>query len=82
MKENPYPDDNKIHVLTVSDFNPRKKLDILYQAISQEKDFTLYHIGPVNGWTERYNMLKNIATKTDNIKILGPVSIEKLREYY
>ncbi len=82
VKENPYPDDNKIHVLTVSDFNPRKKLDILYQAISQEKDFTLYHIGPVNGWTERYNILKNMATKTDNIKILGPVSIEKLREYY
>ncbi len=80
--EDPFPNDGKIHVLTVGDFNPRKKYDVLYKAIEDEKDFVLYHIGPVNGWNERYNFLKSMAEKTDNIKILGPVKPEMLRKYY
>ena len=36
----------------------------------------------MNGWNERYNFLKSIAEKTDNIKILGPVKTEMLRKYY
>ncbi len=82
VEENPYPDDGKIHVLTVGDFNPRKKYDFIYNSISNNKEYTLFHIGPINGWNYRYNYLKRIADKTDNVKMLGAQPIDILRKYY
>jgi glycosyltransferase involved in cell wall biosynthesis len=78
---NPYPDDGKIHLVTVGDFNPRKRFDLLFNIISKNKDMSLYHIGPVNSWKERAEMLKNMASKTENIKLLGSVDDGILRRY-
>jgi len=70
---NPYPHDGKIHLVTVGDFNPRKRFDPLFKIISRNRDMTLCHIGPVNSWKERAEMLRETASKARNIKLLGAV---------
>jgi len=42
---------------------------------------TLYHIGPVNSWKERAEMLRETASKAGNIRLLGAVDDETLRRY-
>ncbi|MEM3257248.1 MAG: glycosyltransferase family 4 protein [Thermoplasmatales archaeon] len=81
VENNPYPDDGKVHLVTVGDFNPRKRFDILYDLASRNKDWTLYHIGPVNSWTSRYRELRQFASNYGNIRILGPKPDEELRAY-
>ena len=79
--DNPYPDDNKINILMVSDFNPRKRIDIVIDAIGGDKEINFYHIGPSQGWSERYSDLLKKSEKYKNIKFLGPLDITKLRQY-
>ncbi len=78
---NPYPDDGKIHLVTVGDFNPRKRFDLLYNIISGEKDFHLYHIGPTNSWKDRAEKMKGVADAAGNISIIGQVDDSMLRRY-
>jgi len=78
---NPYPHDGKIHLVTVGDFNPRKRFDLLFKIVSRNRDMTLYHIGPVNSWKERAEMLRETASKAGNIRLLGAVDDETLRRY-
>ena len=42
---------------------------------------TLYHIGPVNSWKERPEMLRETASKAGSIGLLGAVDDETLRRY-
>ena len=79
--ENPYPDDNKFNILMVSDFNPRKRIDIVIDAIGGDKDINFYHIGPSQGWSERYSELLKKSEKYKNVKFLGSLDIKKLRQY-
>lgn len=79
--ENPYPDHNKINILMVSDFNPRKRIDIVIDAIGGDKEINFYHIGPSQGWSDRYSDLLRKSEKYKNIKFLGPLDIMKLRQY-
>lgn len=79
---NPYPDNNKIHLLTVGDFNPRKRFDLLYQIYGGREDLELYHIGPVNSWHSYFLKAKEIADKFKNIHILGPKPSDELRRYF
>lgn len=79
--ENPYPNNGKVHLVTVGDFNPRKRFDILFDIISKNSELELYHIGPVNSWKERASKLMKFASNYQNIKLLGPVSDELLRRY-
>ena len=81
-ERNPYPDDGKIHLLTVGDYNPRKKYDVIYKAVSGNEDMELFHIGPANAWSDRQEYLKKLASKSKNIKILGKVDNNTLRQYY
>jgi glycosyltransferase involved in cell wall biosynthesis len=78
---NPYPDDGKMHLVTVGDFNPRKRFDLLYNIISREKDFHLYHIGPTNSWKDRAEKMKRVADAAGNISIMGQVDDSTLRRY-
>lgn len=78
---NPYPDDGKIHLITVGDFNPRKRFDLLFDIISKNRSLSLYHIGPVNSWKARANELSMIANKAGNIKLLGALDDSLLRRY-
>lgn len=79
--ENPYPHDAKIHLITVGDFNPRKRFDILFDIVSKNSDLELYHIGPVNSWKERASKLMKFVSNYPNIKLLGAVDDEILRKY-
>jgi glycosyltransferase involved in cell wall biosynthesis len=79
---NPYRDNGKIHLLTVGDFNPRKRFDILFDIVSKMDDIELYHIGPTNSWSERALQLKKMISDKKNIFMLGIVDDSMLRRYY
>ena len=78
---NPFPKDGKINVIMVSDFNPRKRIDKIIKAIGGDSELNFYHIGPVQGWYERYLSLKKMAEPFSNIRFLGPQSENNLRDY-
>lgn len=80
--ENPYPNDGKYHLVTVGDFNPRKRFDLLYKIVAKMDDVELFHIGPTNSWNERASQLRQAANESKNISMLGSVDDATLRKYY
>ncbi|WP_393972139.1 glycosyltransferase [Oxyplasma meridianum] len=78
---NPYEESNKVKVISVSDFNPRKRIDVLIDALGGDKEIDLYHIGPKQGWSSRFEELSRKAKNYENVKLLGPMDSKKLREY-
>lgn len=80
-KTNPYPEDNKINIVMVSDFNPRKRIDLIIDAVGGDDQINFYHIGPTQGWSDRYSSLLKISKKFSNIKFLGTLDYKLLREY-
>lgn len=78
---NLFPDNGKVHLVTIGDYNPRKRFDILYDVVSRNKEYELYHIGPINSWKDRANRLIDFAKKAGNIFPLGEVDDETLRKY-
>ena len=80
-ENNPYPDNGKVHLVTVGDFNPRKRFDLLYEMVSRNKDVELYHLGPVNSWKDRASKLADLAKKSGNIFLKGEVNEETLIRY-
>ncbi len=78
---NPYPDNGKIHLATIGDFNPRKRFDILYDIVSRDEELELYHMGPVNSWSERASRLKEVAQRSGRIHGMGEVDLETLLSY-
>lgn len=78
---NPYPDNGKVHVLMVSDFNPRKRIDIIIKELAGNPEIEFYHIGPTQGWVARSNELVGYSKKFENIKFLGQKNIQEVREY-
>lgn len=80
-KINLFPNNGKVHLVTIGDYNPRKRFDILYDIVSRNKEYELYHIGPINSWKERANRLIDFARKAGNIFPLGEVDDVTLRRY-
>lgn len=80
-RPSPYPEDGKKHLVAVGDFNPRKRFDILYNAVSAMKGVELYHVGPVNNWVQRYTELKRIADARGSVHMLGPLPDDRLVDY-
>ncbi len=78
---NPYPDNGKIHLATIGDFNPRKRFDLLYDIVSRDGELELYHMGPVNSWSERASRLKEVAQSSGRIHVMGEVDLETLLRY-
>ncbi|MEM3852491.1 MAG: glycosyltransferase [Methanomassiliicoccales archaeon] len=70
----PYPSNNMAHIVTVGDFNPRKRFDIIFQAIARVDNVELYHIGYSNSWKEQYARLRKMASDIGRIHFLGAVS--------
>lgn len=80
-RASPYPADGRRHVVTVGDYNPRKRFEILYGAVNSLDGVDLYHVGPVNNWTRRYTELREIARSKDRIHMLGALSDQLLVDY-
>ena len=80
-RNNPYPDDGKIHALSISDFNPRKNIKTVVSKIGGNSDIEFYHIGSQNAWTSQYEDIMSFSKKFNNIHILGPRSSEDLVNY-
>ena len=78
---NPYPDNGKIHVLSISDFNPRKNLKIVISKIGGNHKIDFYHIGSPRGWTSQYEDIINFSKQFNNVHILGPKPSEELVDY-
>ncbi|MEM0196001.1 MAG: glycosyltransferase [Thermoplasmatales archaeon] len=74
--------DGKKVLVTVGDYNPRKRFDLLYDIVSKMDDIVLYHIGPENNWNKRAQYLRRLASKSGNVFILGDVPREVLRKFY
>lgn len=80
-RPSPYPSDGRRHLVTVGDFNPRKRFDVIYRAVNQLDGVDLYHIGPVNSWVQRYRELREIAQRGGKIHLLGALSDSQLVDY-
>ena len=76
---NPYPKDNKFHLITVGDFNPRKRFDKLYQLVSNFNNIELYHYGRFNNWTYRG---KKLLKQYPKIHFIENAPIPILRNAY
>jgi glycosyltransferase involved in cell wall biosynthesis len=80
-KDRPKFREKKINVVMVSDFNPRKRIDIAIKALSNDPEIDFYHIGPENSWTERMNELKRLSKDAENIHLIGELDPPSLRSY-
>ena len=78
---NPFPDDGKIHALSISDFNPRKNIKTVISKLGGNRDIEFYHIGSPRAWTSQYEGMIRFSEKFNNIHILGPKSSEELVNY-
>ena len=81
VESNPYPEDGKINIAMVSDFNPRKRIDKIIQAIGGDPEINFYHIGPLQGWEYRYKELRKMSELYNNIHFMGALANNKMREY-
>lgn len=77
---NPYSTD-KLKVVMVSDFNPRKRIDLVVKALAFNKEIDFFHIGPTQGWSENYQHILNLAGEAKNIFFLGRQPLISLRRY-
>lgn len=76
---NPYENDGKLHLITIGDFNIRKRFDLLYDYVKDLDDVKLYHIGRIFDYNSYINAMKNINS---NVKYLGYINDNKLLYSY
>ncbi len=69
------------NIVTMSDFNPRKRIDVAVQAMKELPEISFFHIGPTQGWKSNFERIKEIAKDSDNIHFLGPLPVEEARRY-
>ena len=76
-------DTEKINLVMVGEMDPRKKYEIVFEAVSQLDDNVVaHHIGSVGAWKKRSKELLGWQRKyPDKIKIHGRVSDEELRRW-
>lgn len=80
-ERNPYPNDGKFHVVSVTDYNPRKKTPEVARSLAGHPEVDLYIIGRKDIWPAQYSMVEKIARDHKNIHILGFLPVDLLREY-
>jgi len=76
-------DTEKINLVMVGEMDPRKKYEIVFEAVSQLDDNVVaHHIGSVGAWKKRSKELLEWQRKyPDKIKIHGRLSDEELRRW-
>lgn len=79
--EDPFRDHKKINLVMVSDFNPRKRIDKVIEAIGGDDEIDFYHIGPSQGWSDNYNALLHKSKNFRNIRFMGQMNSSELRKY-
>lgn len=68
-------------IVTVGDLNPRKRYDIIFSALGGHEDYEVVHIGATNAWSDRFLSLQSLISRYNNIKMLGPKSLDVVRQY-
>ena len=74
--------DGKKLIVTAGDLNPRKRYDLLFEAIGGNDNYQIIHVGPTNAWESRKADLEKISSKFPNIQMMGKVTLEQLRKYF
>jgi len=76
-------DKEKVNLVMVGEMDPRKKYEIVFEAVSQLDDNVVaHHIGSVGAWKKRSKELLEWQRKyPDKIKIHGRLSDEELRRW-
>lgn len=80
-ERNPYGQNENIKVLMVSDFNPRKRIDVAIRALKGKAGIDFYHIGPANAWERKRTEAVNLSAGANNIHLLGDIPTAELRDY-
>lgn len=80
-ERDPYQHNNKLKLLMVSDYNPRKRIDIIINSLRNNPEIEFYHIGPVNSWVRQQNEYKLLEKNSSNIHLLGRMEPEEMRDY-
>ena len=78
--ESPFPG-NSINVVMLSDYNPRKRIDIIIEALRERSDISFYHIGPTQSWQSNYKRILKMSEGHSNIHLLGSLPIAQVRKY-
>ena len=73
--------EDKIKVVMVSDFNPRKRVDLVIKALRDDPEIEFYHIGPVNSWKSKFEEAQALAMNSNNIHLLGSLDVNLLRDH-
>lgn len=73
---------DKINLVMVGEMDPRKKYEIVFEAVSQLDGVVAYHIGSIGAWKARSKELMAYQKKyPDKVKLLGRLSDEDLRRW-
>lgn len=78
---NPFKDDDSVRIVMVSDFNPRKRIDLLVKSLRNQDGIEFFHIGPINLWEKPYSNVMELSAGAKNIHILGELDPDRLRDY-
>ena len=76
----PFPENTR-NIVMLSDFNPRKRIDLAINAIKDDEELSFYHIGPTQSWKSNFDRIKEQAGKSTRIHFLGPLPISEVRKY-
>lgn len=74
-------DKDKVNVVMMSDFNPRKRIDRIVEAVKNDREITFYHIGPTQNWSNNYRRILGMAKGASNIHFMGPLETKVARKY-
>lgn len=71
----------RFNVVMLSDFNPRKRIDLVVRELLNDKEIDFYHIGPSQKWLNNYNKIISLTKNSNNIYFIGPQDINTVRRY-
>ena len=71
----------RINVVMLSDYNPRKRIDKIVEILKNDKEIDFYHIGPNQNWKANFDRVMKISDGASNIHLLGPMSTDVTRKY-
>ncbi len=80
-QNNPYPADDKIHLVLLTDFNPRKRLNKILPELAASSEMDLYIIGRTDIWPKQVSYAEQFTKNNKNIHILGYLEFNLLRDY-
>lgn len=77
---NPF-EEGSVNIVMMSDYNPRKRIDIIVRSLRGDSELSFFHIGPKQKWENNYHTIQDLSNGYSNIHLLGPLSSDDARRY-